>query len=208
VIAAFQIQQTKQRPYVILKWAQSKDGYMGKEGEQVWLTNPLSKWITHRWRSEIAGILVGTDTAIVDNPRLTNRRGHGPHPHRILLDRQGRVPIERALLSDDHATTIFTCQQDYPSLSAEKRSIVIPSDMWSWEVILSELYKMNLGSVMIEGGKKVLRSLIKEGLWDEARVFHTSSVLEQGIKAPSISGRIKKRYHIRDDKAFIIKPFG
>lgn len=203
VIKEFDVHQSSKRPFIVLKWAQSRDGYMSKKGEQTWLSNDLSQRMVHRWRSEIDAILVGTDTAIIDNPQLTNRRGFDRSPMRILLDRKGRVPTERYLLSDEEKTIVFTCQKDYASKS--KEVIHISENSWSWESIFEVLLKMKIGSVMVEGGKKVLHSLIKEELWDEARIIHAPIKISSGIKAPSISGQLKKSFGLRDDRINIVR---
>ena len=206
LINDFIIQQTMHRPYIILKWAQSKDGYMGVKDKQIWLSNDLSKLTTHKWRSELDAIMVGTDTAITDNPRLTNRRGFGHQPIRIVLDRQGRLPGDLYLLHDDHPTWIFTCQKSYQALTPVKEVIHIEESKWSWSSILSIIYEKKVGRLLIEGGKQIHKSLIKERLWDEARIIHTPVLLGAGIKAPSIKGKICKRYHLEGDKVFVARP--
>jgi len=203
-IREFVANQSSDRPYVVLKWAQSKDGYMSKKGEQTWLSNDYSNWITHRWRSELDGILVGTDTAIIDDPKLTNRRGFGTSPVRILLDRQGRVPLDRQLIADDGNTIIFTSHENYPV--SNKEIVQLAYERWSWQAIFKSLLGMKIGSVMVEGGKKVLKSLINESFWDEARIIHTPIKLSSGVKAPSIQGILKKKYDMKGDTSYIIRP--
>jgi len=204
VIREFVVNLSSHRPYVMLKWAQSKDGYISKKGEQTWLSNDLSKWTTHRWRSEVDAILVGTDTAIIDNPKLTNRRGFGNTPVRILLDRQCRVPADTHLIADDEETIIFTCHENYQPTG--KKVIQLSPEAWSWDAIFSALLDIKISSVMVEGGKKILKSLITESMWDEARIIHTEVKLGSGVKAPSIQGSVQHKHKMKTDTSYIIRP--
>jgi len=196
LIAPFKVNLQK-RPYVILKWAQSKDFYIGKEDEQVWLSNKYSNILNHKWRTEVDGILVGTNTAVIDNPKLTAREFEGENPTRILLDRTGRVPKTHHLLADEEKTIIFT-QQEKLKLGLCKK-IIKPSE-YTPEVILSKLFEEGILAVLIEGGAKVLKSFIKYNIWDEARVIYTQKMLNSGIKSPTLMGRIYKKWHLESDQ--------
>jgi diaminohydroxyphosphoribosylaminopyrimidine deaminase/5-amino-6-(5-phosphoribosylamino)uracil reductase len=175
----------KKRPYVILKWAQTSDGFIDKkrEGESTgvnWITQPETKRLVHQWRGEEAAILVGKNTALNDNPSLTVRETIGHNPVRILLDNQLEVPDNYNLFSDEAPTLIFN------SILAKK------SDKIEWimvnsitpKVVLDALYERNIQSVLVEGGKQVLESFIQSGLWDESRVLIGTNYFNEGLKAP------------------------
>ncbi len=185
LIKKFIVNTIDKRSYVILKFAQSKDGFIGKESEAVWLTNSYSKTLSHKWRSEVDGILVGTQTAIIDNPKLNTRLYSGDSPKRIVLDRQERIPKSHQLLSDEFPTLIFTTKASYKA-PANKQVIVL--NEWALEHILKAAYENEIYSLIIEGGKSVLDSFIKANLWDEYRIFTTDTILGSGIKAPILHG--------------------
>jgi len=191
-------------PYTILKWAQSQDRYIGIEEEQIWLSNKISKVQVHSWRAEVDAILIGTNTAITDDPLLNTRLIDGSSPRRIVLDKTGRLDKSLKLLSDSLPTTIITATESYQALSANKEVIKLVEDDWYIDHILSLINKMGVKRLMIEGGATLLRSIIKENLWDEARVTHTDKILGKGIKAPKIKGKLIKCYKIANNKCVII----
>lgn len=178
----------KKRPYVLLKYAVSADNYMGSEEEQVWLTNPISRRWVHRWRSEEAAILIGTQTALTDNPQLTTRYGFGKNPSRIVLDRQGRLPKDLAIFNGESPTWVITENEtvEYPHAT----KIYLTWDDAFLEHLLSFLYEKRIQSLIVEGGRKILNSFIKAGLWDEARIFQTDHCLGKGIFAPMLTHAI------------------
>ena len=193
--------QKTRLPYVVLKWAQSSDGYMGKRGKQVWISNEMSKYVVHRWREEFDGILIGTETAIIDNPKLTNRRGFGRQPMRIVLDRKGRIPTTHHILSDEHQTTIFTCIDEYPS---DKNKIVLEENDFTLQRILEEIFNLGVTSLMVEGGKLILQEFIKERCWDEARILYSRKSLSSGIRAPYIKGQKVQKTPLLGDNLLIV----
>ena len=199
----FILNHTEKLPYVVLKWAQSKDGFLTKKGEQTWLTNDVSRLAVHRWREELDGILVGTDTAIIDNPKLTNRRQIGTSPERFVLDRNERIPKTHELLCDPHPTFIITTKANY-QIPIRKNLIIIDEEQWSLSTILTRILENGCSSLLVEGGRKLLQSLIHEDLWQEARILHSPKKIEEGIKAPHIHGRIKKKMDLSGDKILII----
>ena len=198
----FFVNHTESIPYVILKWAQSKDGYFGLPNKQVWLTNEQSRLLTHRWRGEIDGILVGTNTVEVDDPQLTNRIAKGDNPHRFVLDATGRLDPKLRIFDQSAPTTLFTSNTKVDRDGVQ--IIVIPEGEWSLKNILEEIYKLGITNLMIEGGAILLKSIIKENLWHEARILHSSTKLNEGIKAPMVKGKIDKKYQLDNDKVFII----
>ncbi len=155
---------TKKRPYIILKYAKSKDGFIGKSESQVWITGSQSKRLVHKWRNEEGAILVGTNTAAIDNPSLTNRLWYGKNPLRLVIDTIGRLDDNLAIFDKNATTKIF------------KHSDI--------DLMLQELYDLKITSVIVEGGARLLNSFIQKNLWDEARIFTGNCFLENGVKAP------------------------
>lgn len=186
LIRKFIANTIEKRCYVILKFAQSKDGYIGKKDKAVWLTNTFSKTLVHKWRSEIDGIMIGTQTAITDNPELTNRLYTGDNPLRIILDRQNKIPATHKVLSDDYPSLIFTTDHSH-SKRHSKECIVLQD--WKLQSILQSLYERGIYSLFVEGGKTLLESFISEELWDEYRILTTDNNLDSGIKAPLIQAQ-------------------
>ena len=177
------------RPYVILKWAQTKDNFIApfqkKTGnpEIFWITNNHSKQRVHKWRSEEAAILVGVQTVINDNPKLTTREWTGNNPLRIVIDPNGRTPMDSKLFQDN-IPTLFLTKKPIKLFSNKKEQKIISP--FSIKNILKECYKLNIQSIIIEGGLRTLESFIKDNLWDEARVFKTDKKIKTGIMAPKL----------------------
>lgn len=155
----------KHRPWIILKWAQSNDGFIGKD-ERVILSNALTQTLVHRLRARSGAILVGTNTALQDNPTLTTRLWPGPNPLRLTIDRRGILPPTLHLKDNSTPTVIYSHE--------------------SIEEILADLYARGIQSLLVEGGAKLLQSFIDKGLWDEARIETAPLCLGQGTKAPTL----------------------
>ena len=174
------------RPYVILKWAETADGYFAPaEQEQQWISNKLSKQLVHKWRAEEDAILVGTATAIIDNPSLTNRLWTGKSPKRVLIDKNLQVDPASAIFSDDVETIVFNALQS--DWQEKKKLIALENfDLYLPQNILYQLYLMDIQSIIIEGGAKTLQAFIAAGLWDEARVFVGETRWAKGIKSPQL----------------------
>ena len=183
------------RPYVILKWAQTKDNFIApfqkKMGnpEIFWITNNHSKQLVHKWRSEEAAILVGVQTVINDNPKLTTREWTGNNPLRIVIDPNGRTPMDSKLFQDN-IPTLFLTKKPIKLFSNKKEQKIISP--FSIKNILKECYKLNIQSIIIEGGLRTLESFIKDNLWDEARVFKTDKKIKTGIMAPKLEKKSNK----------------
>ncbi len=173
----------KERPYIILKYAQSEDGFIGQQGKQVWLTNPVSKRCVHKWRSQETAIMIGTNTAEIDNPNLTTRLYKGPHPIRVILDRKGRLN-ESLNVFNEEAKTILISEKPREIKGVE--NILIDFNENFLPRLMTELLSFNIKSIIIEGGAKLLQSFINENLWDEARVFTAPVFLGSGIKSPQL----------------------
>lgn len=180
----------RKRPYVILKWAASLDGFLApeqQEAQQVhWISNPHSQQLVHQWRSEEMAFLVGTQTALKDNPSLTTRSWFGKNPLRLFIDRLGLVPDTHALKDGSTPTWCFTAKAD-----AQDRTNLryMPLDFESDVIqqILDLLHAHQIASLVVEGGAQTLARFIAQELWDEARVFEGNTLLHQGIKAPALT---------------------
>ena len=201
--AFFICRTQQQRPYIILKYAKTKTGIFGYEGEQLWISNPFVKRLVHRWRSEIGAILVGTNTALVDNPQLNNRLYFGSSPLRILLDRTLRIPMNVQLLADDLPTLVVT-ESTLPKEHSTPISYLQSSfDKNLIPNILSELYARNIDSLLVEGGATTLQQFLDLGYWDEARVFTSSQSFlpkkGKAIVAPVIPSSPSKIFQIKDN---------
>lgn len=199
----------KQRPYIVLKWAQTSDGFIAPESRDkkrpVWITNQYSGQIVHKWRSEEAAILVGTNTAIEDNPSLNIRKWTGNNPSRIVIDRNLKIPKDYSLF-DGKQKTIVLCQ-DRPK-NAGKENLIFEDLNFSENIankICAVLYKHELQSVIIEGGTHILQQFIDADLWDEARIFTGKSYFEKGTKAPVISGKPLQEKCIANDQLKIYR---
>lgn len=180
---------TKKRPYIILKWAQSNNGFIaGKSSERIYISNELTNRMVHEWRSEEAAILVGRTTAITDNPALTNRYWPGkPQPVRMVIDALANLPSSLQLLNDGKVTWVWNQQ---------KAGIENNVHFKQWDnkkptlaAILETCYRENIQSILVEGGTNLLQQFIDAGLWDEARIItNTTLSLSDGLKAPSLIG--------------------
>lgn len=189
----------EKRPYVILKWAQTVDGFMGSEnGGQKWITNAYSRQLVHKWRTEEQAILVGTTTAETDNPQLNARLWNGNQPVRLVLDRELKLNSGLNLFDGNQRTIVFTEKQkdNQPNLEF----IQVQFDENISESVLDKLYELGIQSVIIEGGKKTLQSFIDKGLWDEARIFTSSIDWSSGVKSPEIFGKLIESKNISSDK--------
>ncbi len=186
----------KKRPYVILKWAQTADGFVARENfDSKWISNARSRQLVHKWRSEEASILVGKHTAIHDNPTLTVRDWSGKNPIRILIDPKLEVSPESNLLDQAVETLVFNTLK---SESKPNLTFIQPPDL-SPKAILDELLDRKLLSVFIEGGSKTIGTFLNANLWDEARVFTSETRFEKGIKAPEIQSSPSQAERILTD---------
>lgn len=176
----------QQRPWIILKWAQSANGFMAPaDRSRRQLSNESSQRLVHRWRSEEAAILVGTTTALSDNPRLTTRLWPGRQPLRLVLDRRLSLPPDLHLFSSEADTWLINEQKE--TETGNPRYLRVPFDETLLPGILHRLYLDGRTSLIVEGGARLLESFIAQGLWDEARVFHAPVTLEDGITAPVLT---------------------
>jgi len=184
---------TKKRPYIILKWAQTQDGFIDIErihntnkNENIdnWITTPTSKTLVHKWRAQEQSIMVGTNTALNDNPSLTVREVKGNNPIRIVLDMDLRLPRDLNLFDSKVSTLVFNTVKSETTTNLE--FIKIDANKNSITQILQELYNREIQSIIIEGGAQLLNSFIAQNLWDEARVFTGIKKFKKGLIAPKI----------------------
>ena len=185
----------KRRPYVILKWAQTSDGYLDKNRETDekginWISSPESKVLVHKWRSEEQSILVGRNTILNDNPSLTVREISGKNPTRIVIDSQMQLSKDVNIFSNDAPTLVFNRIQNKKLDGVEWIKIQETSTKY----ILEELYKRNIQSVLVEGGSRTLQYFIIDNVWDEARVIVGDIKFGDGVKAPIIN-KVPVRAH-------------
>lgn len=174
---------TKKRPYVLLKWAQTLDGFIADAtGRPKWISNPLSRQYVHQLRSEEAAIMVGSQTALNDNPQLNTRDWAGNDPLRVLMDGRNRTPDSAHLLDGQVPTLVFNSEKN----SQEKNLDFVLQDVRSLEQVLHKLYERQINSVLVEGGSALLQSFIDQELWDEARVFIGDTAFGSGTKAPAL----------------------
>lgn len=172
----------KQRPYIILKWAQSADGFIDKDFKPTQIGNPITKQFVHLLRSTEHSILVGTNTALVDNPSLTTREVIGRNPVRILIDFDLKVPQNFHLYNDEAKTIIFNAKKD--AVEANVTFIKIDKDNFL-NNLMTKLYEHQIQSVIIEGGKFTLQQFIDHGVWDEAIIITNENLnLLNGTTAP------------------------
>lgn len=181
---------TKKRPYIILKWAESSDGFIAplskSETKPVWISNTRSRQLVHQWRAEEQAILVGANTVVQDNPSLTTREVKGSNPTRIVIDLKNSL------------------EETYQVFNSEAKTIRLTADEIDLEKPLASevckaLYAHQINSVLIEGGQKTLQAFIDEDLWDEARIFSSELNLIKGIQKPQINGTLSTETRIGSD---------
>lgn len=185
---------TKKRPFIILKWAKTLDEFIApeskKEKKPIWITSNYSRQLVHKWRSEEQAILVGTNTVMEDNPTLNVRDWTGNNPVRIILDKNNRISKNLHIFDNKQNTIILN------------KELLFFSDNLASE-IASYLYKKEIQSVIIEGGKQTLETFIQANLWDEARIFTGNTQFFNGIKAPNIRGKIVRQDVIENNQLLI-----
>jgi len=195
----------KKRPYVILKWAETQDGFIARENfDSKWISNRLSRTLVHRWRAEEDAILVGTNTAKYDNPKLNVRLWKGKNPLRIVLDKDLILPQDLKLFNNSTPTICYS-ERDKKS-DKEKLQFIKLNSIKNLESILNDLCKKNIQSLIVEGGAAVLNSFIKQNLWDEARIFKSPQMFGKGISSPKLQGKSIFFTKIGEDLLNIIKP--
>jgi diaminohydroxyphosphoribosylaminopyrimidine deaminase/5-amino-6-(5-phosphoribosylamino)uracil reductase len=187
----------KKRPYVILKWAQTADGFVARKNfDSKWISGEQSRILVHQWRAEEDAILIGTNTAIYDDPQLNVRDWAGKSPLRLVIDKALRLPATLHLLDRSIPTIVYNLQQ---TEERENLTLVkLPDDNFL-EALLSDLYQRKVQSLFVEGGSQLLQSFLKAGLWDEARVFENEINFDEGIEAPKVNVGYSQRQYLKED---------
>ncbi|MBO0341243.1 MAG: bifunctional diaminohydroxyphosphoribosylaminopyrimidine deaminase/5-amino-6-(5-phosphoribosylamino)uracil reductase RibD [Bacteroidota bacterium] len=198
--------QEKNRPYIILKWAESDDGFLAPDTsfrsnapEPFWITNSYSKQLVHQWRSQEQAILVGTKTVLEDNPKLTTRNWTGKDPIRIVLDRDLKIDSSYHILDKSVQTLILTAVGDTSKYMEGVDYAVIDYSKNLGQQICDVLHQHNITSVIIEGGAKTLQTFMDENLWDEAWVFKGTLCFKHGLPAPKLKGTLQHQKKILTD---------
>lgn len=192
--------QEKGRPYIVLKWAQSLDGFISPKNHQgqYKITGNLANSLVHRWRSEETGILVGRNTIERDDPQLTTRLVKGNTPDRIILDPQNKIKPHKAV-HDDDARTLFYNNVGYNHSSRNVEWIHVDQENYLGNV-LKNCSTRYVASIMVEGGKFTIEKFIEANLWDEARIFIGDKSIDDGIAAPKLSAQLKFSEKIGEDE--------
>ncbi|MBT8322953.1 MAG: bifunctional diaminohydroxyphosphoribosylaminopyrimidine deaminase/5-amino-6-(5-phosphoribosylamino)uracil reductase RibD [Eudoraea sp.] len=183
----------KKRPYIILKWAQSTDGFLAPEQakrkhspQPYWISCGASRQLVHKWRGEEQAIMVGTNTVLQDNPSLTTRNWFGKNPLRVLLDRNLRVPGTFKIFEDKAMTLVITTKEAPINKISHIIYEQLPEGKFEADAILAVLWRRQVSSIIVEGGKQILELFLRAGLWDEARIFSGSIPFNAGLKAPEM----------------------
>lgn len=202
----------EKRPYIILKWAESSDGYLAprkksreKEPQPFWISNRYSKQLVHQWRAEEQAILVGTNTVLEDNPKLNTRTWVGKSPLRVVLDRQLKIPLTNNVFDNSANTLVYTETDSDRRVQDGIEFQKIDFSQNVIEAICEDLHRRQVQSIIVEGGAQTLSSFIKAKAWDEARIFVGNSEFGDGLRAPAIAAKEIKRTHIANDTLRILK---
>lgn len=193
----------KKRPYIVLKWAETADGFIAHENyESKWISNEYSRQLVHRWRGEEDAVLVGTRTAQHDDPKLTVRDWSGRNPVRIVFDRFLRLSDKLALFDRSQPTLCYNLlkHEEHNNLA-----LIRLGEENFWQEMLDNLYSRGIQSVMVEGGAQTLNTFIQLGWWDEARIFRSQRAFGKGIAAPVLRGLRTLDEEILDDHLTIIQ---
>jgi diaminohydroxyphosphoribosylaminopyrimidine deaminase / 5-amino-6-(5-phosphoribosylamino)uracil reductase len=193
----FFCQQEKHRPYLILKWAQTQDGFIARENfDSKWISCSQSRQLVHQWRAAEQAILVGKNTALHDNPRLNVRDWTGSDPIRVVLDSKLELPADLHLFDQQIPTLCYNL------LKSEKLTNLewVQLPQLSLEALMADLHARQIQSVLIEGGSQTIHQFLAAGLWDEARVFTAPIEFERGISAPKLTQTPAESHAIGEDQ--------
>ena len=193
----------KKRPYILLKWAESNDGFIDKDFKPTKISNELASQFVHQIRSEEHAILVGTQTAMNDNPSLTTRLIEGRNPVRILIDFDLKVPRDFKIYNNEAPTLIFN--QEKEGDEGNVKFIKISKENFL-EDLLQKVYENQIQSILVEGGSRTLQTFIDANLWDETIIIKNKNLtLENGTKAPKFDGKLVEEKYFRENKLSFYK---
>jgi diaminohydroxyphosphoribosylaminopyrimidine deaminase/5-amino-6-(5-phosphoribosylamino)uracil reductase len=195
---------TRQRPFIVLKWAETADGFIARENyDSKWISHALSRQVVHQWRANLDAILVGSRTAAHDNPQLTVRDWSGRNPVRVVIDRFLRLDPKLHVFDGSQKTLRYNVlkHEEHPGLS-----LVRLDENDFLQQLLKDLHKQKIQSVLVEGGAHTLQHFIDAEMWDEARIFQSPRCFEKGIAAPVIRGRITAQHRLAEDTLKILRP--
>ena len=177
--------QRHKRPFIILKWAQTADGFIADEKKQSkWISNELSRLLVHRMRAREDAVMVGTETALADNPRLNVREVLGRNPLRVVIDLNKRLPTNLHLFDKTQPTLCYTLSHAFKEENLEY--VRVDNREHALSEILNDLYKRSVGSVLVEGGSGLINTFLQKDLWDEAFVFTSPRTFQKGIPSPQL----------------------
>lgn len=195
----------KKRPYITLKWAQSKNGKIaGKSNERIFISNDITNRLVHKWRAQEAAIIVGTNTALNDNPLLTARLWQGKNPIRILLDKELNVPLKHHLFNTDAITIVFNIKKN----GEENNIKYYRLTDFNLRTALNALHILQVQSLLVEGGSKLLQSFIDDNLWDEIRIIENKElIMDDGLQAPILkNAHLSKKENYLTDSIYYYHP--
>ena len=193
----------KKRPYILLKWAESNDGFIDKDFKPTKISNELASQFVHQIRSEEHAILVGSQTAMNDNPSLTTRLIEGRNPVRILIDFDLKVPRDFKIYNNEAPTLVFN--QEKEGDEGNVKFIKISKENFL-EDLLQKLYENQIQSILVEGGSRTLQTFIDANLWDETIIIKNKNLtLENGTKAPKFDGKLVEEKYFRENKLSFYK---
>jgi len=194
----FFVSASQNRPYIILKWAQTADGYIARKNyDSKWISNEKSRQMVHKWRTEEDAILVGYNTVKYDNPLLTARSWPGRNPARIIIDPELKLDHSLKVLDGDEKVYLINTEKDQSQ--GNIFHVKVSADNYLSDMLVY-LWKQNIGSLITEGGAKTINNFLAEGYWDEARIFTAENKFGEGIAAPSIEEEPSEEQNILGDR--------
>ena len=198
----FYVSMSQNRPYIILKWAQTADGFIARTSyDSKWISNEKSRQLVHKWRTEEDAILVGYNTVKYDNPRLTARNSPGRNPVRVIIDPELELENSLKIFAGEEKVYVINTISD--QVEGNIYRVKVSANNYLTEM-LAYLWGQNIGSVIIEGGAKTLNRLIAKAYWDEARIFTAKTKFGEGISAPILDLAPDKEQNLADDRLNII----